>query len=58
MAAGVVTFGLWRFGAWTGSLFTQRTPLYFAFHGWASAIVSPLVGVLVAVVFGQDEPLW
>lgn len=56
-SAGVITFALWRFGMWAGSLMTQRTPLYFAVHGWASAIICPLIGLWFLIFSGQEDPL-
>lgn len=55
VAAGMFFFVLWRLGMWAGSLMTQRTPLYFTVHEWASAIVCPIIGVVVAIYSGQES---
>ena len=56
VAAGVFFFVLWRLGMWAGSLMTMRTPLYFVVHEWASAIICPIIGVVVAIYSGRENP--
>lgn len=54
--AGVIPFALWRSGVWVDSLMTMRTPLYFAIHGWASAIICSLIGLWFAIFSGWEDP--
>lgn len=53
LIVGVMLFGLWRGSMWLDSLMTVRTPLYYTIHDWASAIVCPIVGIGVGVLYDK-----
>ena len=51
LTISTLLFLMWRGGVWLESLTTIRTPLYYTIHEYASAIICPLVGIAVGVLY-------